>query len=309
MANEQPIIWHQGELAIQQRAGTDKQMDEVGPRSIRSYMPTQHRDFFQSLSMLFIGYSGYDSSVLASVVFGVPGFIVSPNETELVINTQYSLGDLFNNDLEVGTRIGLLGIEFSSKRRNRVNAMITAIDQKTITVSVLQSYGNCPKYIQPKRFLENQHYGAFSTTHYRRLTQTDKQLIARSDSFFIASYFDDGRQLNNRGADISHRGGRRGFVSITTDGLLQVEDYAGNGFFNTLGNLQENPIASLLFCDWQTGVTLRIQVTSEILWSDELQLKKTISSVPKKTRCLSFTPIKIERFNNGLAYRLANSLQ
>ncbi|PKG56473.1 MULTISPECIES: pyridoxamine 5'-phosphate oxidase family protein [unclassified Shewanella] len=293
MDNELAPSWHKGEIAVQQRAGTDKRMAAVGPKFIRQFMPQQHRDFYQSQSMIFIGYSDHQSDICASVLFGSPGFIQSPSEVELVINTQQSLGDVIGDNLSVGDRIGLLGIQFDTKRRNRINGIITDVTQKYIRVEVLQSFGNCPKYIQPKKFAANRHYGEFAVDTRAQLSETDRQLITGADTFFIASSFNDGERLNNRGADISHRGGSAGFVSINAAGQLLVPDYVGNGFFNTLGNLLENPTASLLFCDWQQGGVLQITVTSEIIWHDE-------TSPAERTLC--FTPIKVEQIANGLAY-------
>ncbi|WP_166371987.1 pyridoxamine 5'-phosphate oxidase family protein [Psychromonas sp. SA13A] len=296
--------WHQGELSVQKRAGTAQKMAEIGPKFIREFMPQQHRDFFQSLSMIYIGYSDSKSETRASLLFGEPGFITSSSETTLQINTQYSLNDFNNNHLNVGDRIGLLGIEFISKRRNRLNVIITDINQKNIQVKVLQSYGNCPKYIQPKILVTNPHYDAQSTSSTVSLTQNIQELIINADAFFIASRFDDGQALNNRGVDISHRGGVAGFITINEKGQLLVPDYVGNGFFNTLGNLLENPIASLLFCDWQQGHAYQITVSSEILWSEQRLQSIQVNTQQKTARTLCFTPIKIEKLTDSLAYRV-----
>lgn len=301
MNNEIVSSWHQGELAVQQRAGTDERMAEVGPKFIREFMPQQHRDFFQSLSMIFLGYTEHCSNACASVLFGALGFIQSPTETELVINTQSTMGDFITEGLRVDDLIGLVGIEFDTKRRNRVNGIITDINQKNIKVKVLQSYGNCPKYIQPKVFVPNKSYSEFTTVSVDHLSQKYREIISNADTFFIASSFDDGQKFRSRGVDVSHRGGEVGFVSINAAGQLLVDDYVGNGFFNTLGNLLENPIASLLFCDWHTGHVLKIAVSSEILWHDEQQ-ESMVLAAGKVKRSLCFTPKKIEQFNNGSAY-------
>ena len=134
MANDLLNVWHQGELAVQQKAGTDKRMAEIGGKFIREFMPQQHRDFFQSLSMIFIGYSDYYSGINAGIFFGALNFIQSPSASELVINTQYSLGNMSKEDLNVGDRVGLLGIEFNTKRRNRINGIITDVSQKSIRI-------------------------------------------------------------------------------------------------------------------------------------------------------------------------------
>ncbi|MEO9944833.1 pyridoxamine 5'-phosphate oxidase family protein [Paraglaciecola sp.] len=309
MSNELLSVWHKGEQNIQKRAGTYQRMVDIGPKFIREFMPQQHRDFFSALPMIYIGYTDHLSQTRASMLFGAANFIQSPSETELIINTQHSLGDYILDDIKVGDRVGLLGLEFETKRRNRASAIITEINQKNIRLTILQSYGNCPKYIQPKIFRKNRNYGEFSTTISQQLNQSDKHIISSADAFFIASHFDDGQQLNNRGADISHRGGSAGFVSINSQGQLLVDDYLGNGFFNTLGNLLENPIASLLFCDWHSGHALHVTVSSQIIWHGETKQTSRILTTKKDTgsdqvkRTLCFSVMKIERFINALAYR------
>ncbi|WP_413692764.1 pyridoxamine 5'-phosphate oxidase family protein [Psychromonas sp. KJ10-2] len=294
--------WHQGERLIQKRAGTEQRMAEIGPKFIRQFMPLQHREFFHSQTMIFMAYRDATSIIQSSILFGEEGFISSPTETELWINTQNPMGDFRHNQINVGDRIGLLAIEFNTKRRNRVNAIITEINQKNIKVSVLQSYGNCPKYIQPKTLVSNADYDPTSQLSSIIMTNDLRALICQADSFFIASYFDDGEDKRSRGADIAHRGGEAGFVRINDNGQLLIEDYLGNGFFNTLGNLMENPTASLLFCDWQQGHAVQIKVTSEILWLEQTSGQSSQKlSEPKRTLC--FTPHQFTILNNSLAYR------
>ncbi|MGI9462957.1 MAG: pyridoxamine 5'-phosphate oxidase family protein, partial [Aestuariivirgaceae bacterium] len=66
----------------------------------------------------------------------------------------------------------------------------------------------------------------------------------------------------------SHRGGRPGFVKV--DGsTLTIPDYAGNRHFNTLGNFFANPMAGLLFVDFETGDLLLLTGAVEILWDED----------------------------------------
>jgi len=298
MENNVADIWHKGELSIQTRSGTDKKMAEIGPKFIRQYMPLQHRDFFQSLSMIFVAYNDINGDICGSALFGIAGFIESPSETELIINTQSPLSSFNNNSVNVGDKLGLVGIDFASKRRNRVNAIVQEINQKNIKLRVLQSYGNCPKYIQPKVLKNNAFYDPLTTISTVQFTPFVKELILNADVFFIASAFDDKQNLNNRGADMSHRGGEQGFIDVNEYGQLLVPDYVGNGFFNTLGNLSENPIASLLFFDWQRGDAYQIKANCEILWNEDQETKS--SNLTSRTLC--FTPTKIQHLANSLLY-------
>ncbi len=61
------------------------------------------------------------------------------------------------------------------------------------------------------------------------------------------------------GVDMSHRGGRPGFVRRRRGDSLVFPDFAGNRHYNTLGNLLLNPQLALLFIDFESGHLLEIQ--------------------------------------------------
>nr|WP_238413256.1 pyridoxamine 5'-phosphate oxidase family protein [Saccharothrix deserti] len=44
-------------------------------------------------------------------------------------------------------------------------------------------------------------------------------------------------------------------------------DYSGNNMFTTLGNLQVDPDAALLFCDFTTGRTLHLSGRAAVEWT------------------------------------------
>jgi hypothetical protein len=90
--------------------------------------------------------------------------------------------------------------------------------------------------------------------------------IAAADSFFVASRSRGGNGTAF-GADISHRGGRPGFVRVDGD-VLSIPDFRGNRYFNTLGNLIGEPRASLLFVDFESGDQLQLQGTACVDWGD-----------------------------------------
>lgn len=85
--------------------------------------------------------------------------------------------------------------------------------------------------------------------------------IEAADTFFVAS-------ASEAGMDISHRGGRPGFVRVDGD-VLTIPDFAGNRYFNTLGNFVLNPRAALLFPDFATGGVLHLTGNVEIVWDGE----------------------------------------
>lgn len=94
------------------------------------------------------------------------------------------------------------------------------------------------------------------------LDATTASMIEGADTFFVASYVEHGN--GQRSVDVSHRGGRPGFIKVEGS-LLTIPDYAGNLHFNTLGNLLVNPQAGLLFIDFNNGNVLQVCGRAEVL--------------------------------------------
>jgi uncharacterized protein len=260
--------WHEGELALQQLTGSRERLGEIGPRVIRDHMPDQHREFFAQLPFLVVGSVDAQGQPWASVLAGEPGFVSSPDPWRLSVRARPLPHDPLQGALATGMPIGLLGIEPHTRRRNRLNGEVTSLGADGFEVQVGQSFGNCPKYIQARRpeFTGRPHLLA----PVRRLTALDagsRAIVERADTFFIASAHPQAGQGDAPafGVDVSHRGGKPGFVRVDADGTLTAPDFIGNGFFNTLGNLAVNPRCGLLFIDFETGDLLYVAATAQII--------------------------------------------
>ena len=266
--------FHAGERALQARAGAREIMAAAGPRVIRDFMPEQHRAFFAQLPFLLVGSLDADHQPWASVLSAPPGFAHSPDATHLRIDALPAAGDPLAGQLVPGASLGLLGIEPHTRRRNRLNGRVEALDGGGFMLAVQQSFGNCPKYIQAREPLFAPEGGTTAPPIERRagLDAAARRLIARADTLFIASALPpqaaagDEASPEAQGVDVSHRGGRPGFVRVDADGTLTVPDFAGNRFFNTLGNLAVHPRAGLLFIDFETGELLHLTARAEIVW-------------------------------------------
>jgi len=245
------------EQAAQRLAG---QQSGIAP--IRRFLPEQHRAFFSALPHLFTSTPDAQGWPMASVLTGVPGFIASPDSTTLRIEALPRDGDPAAPGFAADAEIGLLGIDLSTRRRNRANGTIVARDNG-LTVRVTQSFGNCPQYIQTRNVVARGRQ-AGPVELPAGLDEAARDLIESADTFFVAS-----RARADLGAeggfDMSHRGGRPGFVGVHGDTLV-VPDFRGNRYFNTLGNLLGDPRAGLLFVNFNTGDLLQLQGTVTIDW-------------------------------------------
>ena len=274
---DSPIIspFHQGEREIQTRLGVREQVEEIGQRFIRGYMPDEHRAFYAQLPLLLIGSIDKAGRPWASVLVGRPGFLHSPVPDRLKINTRLIYGDPLKDNLSIGPQVGVLGIEYESRRRNRMAGKLTAINDGGFEIKIDQAFGNCPQYIQSRSF---EFLPEVDTIGEKRLIQPLKRLndrartiISQSDNFYIATHYSEHPENPSHGTDVSHRGGKPGFVRIEDHQTFSFPDFTGNNHFNTIGNIMMNPLAGLLFIDFDSGDLLYLTCKAKIIWdSDEL---------------------------------------
>lgn len=272
MADSGGEAFHAGERRMQELAGARARMAEIGPRLIRDRMPDEHRELFGKLPYLAVGSLDAGGRPWASLLTGEPGFIGTPDARTMAISARPAAGDPLAANLALDAPLGLLGIELHTRRRNRMNGRIAALEAGRIVVAVDQSFGNCPKYIQarePSGPLTRVPEAADAPRPEAPLLSDEAAAIIRAaDTFFIASASAAAGDGDRReGVDVSHRGGKPGFVRLAEERgrhVLTAPDFSGNRFFNTLGNLLVNPKAGLLFADFERGDLLLLTGSAEV---------------------------------------------
>jgi uncharacterized protein len=261
--------FHAGEQTIQRLAGVRDRIELKGRAVLRNYMPEQHRAFFAALPFMVVALADQNGHPWATTLSGPPGFMNPAEKNLLAIKAWLDPDDPLHSCIRDGAPVGGLGIELSTRRRNRVNGRIeNYIIGEGFSIRVQQSFGNCPKYIQARS--ERPRIRSRLVPESRtapHLGDSEVRLIAGSDTFFIASR---SAQLDqeeaSQGLDVSHRGGRPGFVRVVSPNELCFPDFSGNLLFNTLGNLEVDPRAGLLFIDFQSGTMLHIVGRARICW-------------------------------------------
>ncbi|MBW4515790.1 MAG: pyridoxamine 5'-phosphate oxidase family protein [Timaviella obliquedivisa GSE-PSE-MK23-08B] len=260
--------FHPGELTIQARLGIQQRMDQQGRRAIRDYLPEQFRQFFAQLPYVIVGTVDAVGSPWASILVGEPGFLSSPSDRTLQVIAKPLFGDPLVTTLANGIDIGLLGIELQTRRRNRLNGTVIETHPDGFEIQVRQSFGNCPQYIQARRFELDPDEVSLCPSVYQITTlgTVEQAIITAADTFFIATSYQDESVGAASGVDVSHRGGKPGFVRIDHHQTLTIPDFSGNGHFNTFGNLELNPRAGLLFVNFGQGSLLYLTGTAEVIW-------------------------------------------
>lgn len=252
-------MYHPGELDVQARAGVQRQADRVG-QIIGSTIPPAAQEFLRRQPFAVLSSVDAQGRVWVSALTGKPGFMNAIDEQTVAINSPPPDHDLLRENLQTNPNLGMLAIEFATRRRMRVNGKGELRDNG-VTMYAEQVYSNCPKYIQAREWKFAQ--AKSEPVIVRRndaLNTTQQDWIQQADTFFIGSYHPEG------GADASHRGGNPGFIRVLNEKTLLWPDYIGNNMFNTLGNISGYPQTGLLFVDFERGSTLQLTGKATVIW-------------------------------------------
>ena len=258
-----PTPFHDGELRAQALAGV-----ETFAAPIRNRMPDQHRAFFPLLPFLCVAARNADGWPLATLVQGPPGFVTAPDPARLAVAALPDADDPVRARLLPGAPVGLLGIDLATRRRNRLNGVVANVGAGGFDVDVVQSFGNCPRYIHVRALAPVARAPGPATVFGADLPPRVRDLFATATTLFVASASDTGVQGAAAGLDISHRGGPAGFARLDGD-VLTVPDYPGNRYFNTLGNFLTEPRAAIVLADFASGDVVQLQGIVEVDWTAE----------------------------------------
>ena len=158
--------------------------------------------------------------------------------------------------------------------RIRINGKANIVDNKII-VSIDEAYANCPKYIKKRIHNEFEKKNAYKhLIHESKITEEFKKVLSNSDTFFLSS------SHKEKGADISHKGGKKGFVKVISNTEIEFIDMPGNNLYNSLGNIYANSLVNLLFIDFINNDTYLIigkASINEVFKNNKKSLKITIN--------------------------------
>ena len=256
------VGFHGGELAVQQRAGVQAQAARLSGMVAPTELRGGARDFLAERTLAVITARDATGRLWTSPLTGRPGFLTATSPTTLTVGAAPAPGDPLHR-LPPAQPVGMIVIEFATRRRIRINGTLTHSVDDQLVIKVDQAYGNCPQYIQQRRVVphapDSFNAGVRSGA---ALGPDDADLIRRADTFFLGTTHPD------RGRDSSHRGGPPGFVRVDGNGLWWP-DYPGNNMFNSFGNLAVDPTAAVLFVDFPTGHTVHLSGTAAVEWDDE----------------------------------------
>jgi predicted pyridoxine 5'-phosphate oxidase superfamily flavin-nucleotide-binding protein len=252
-------IFHPGEQAIHTLLGVSEEAhqlegmikDRIAPAAMRM-LP----------AFGFVLATSIDSAgnVWTSFLTGSDGFLSVVSDKVISLST--TSDKKFLNNVQDNNEVGLLFINFEARVRLRINGTVV-VENDRLVLTVKQSYFNCPKYIQARKFeLAHQNHTGRESGE-TGLNDSHSRIIQAADTFFISTY------VVGQGADCSHRGGSPGFVEVVDHQTIQWLDYPGNNLYNTIGNLHANPNCGLLFMDFTNNRMLQLTGTARFVVKDE----------------------------------------
>ena len=256
-------VFHDGERAVQRRAGVAAEARSLGLGIARA-IPPGVEPFLVAQRIAILAGLDDKGRVWASPVTGRLGFITAPDDRTLSLAATLPDADPLSGRLAAHAPLGVLVLDPERRRRIRLNGRAIGERPGAIDIRIEEVFGNCPKYIQARAPEDEAGYKRAGAGLRRvALSASHRLAIERADTFFVASTHGDA------GADASHRGGQPGFVRVMDDRRLRFPDYAGNNMFQTLGNIAADPRVGLLFVDFDSGTTLQLTGRARILWDRE----------------------------------------
>ena len=225
-------MFHPGESAAQSLAGV-----ATPHAAIRDWMPGQHRAFFGFASVRPDRHGGSRGRTGRHNPHRSAGLRQQPRPEGLCASARFRIQPIRRAGFwSRERRPGILGIDLATRRRNRANGVMQGTGSGEITISVRQSFGNCPQYIQTRFWQGGPRPPPARWNTWTHWIRPPRTLIGTADTFFVASSSGcrgggDGWRRHQ-----PPRAGRAGFVRVDENALI-IPDFHGNRYFNTFGNL------------------------------------------------------------------------
>jgi predicted pyridoxine 5'-phosphate oxidase superfamily flavin-nucleotide-binding protein len=116
-------LFHEGERAVQRRAGAERMAAQVG-RNIVSFVPAEFGAFLSRQPFVVVASQDQDGRGWASLIAGRAGFARALDDRQILLAGLPAPADPLEGALErPPAGIGVLAIEFSTRQRIRLNGV------------------------------------------------------------------------------------------------------------------------------------------------------------------------------------------
>ena len=251
-------------------------------------MPDQHSEFFGHLSYFGVSTVDTDGRPWATIIVGSPTTLIhAVSPTQLNISAHLPEGDPFLSSI-ISTKQATcryfagVGVDFSNRRRNKVAGFITAANVLgsvlRMTLTTNESLGNCPKYITIRQLQYHKRHAQVGVDHRNTgnvtLNEQCRDIINRASTIFLATRHTSHVSDNTSDLGLNHRGGSPGFVRIYEENrktFIVIPDYSGNRFYQSLGNIETDRVAGVVFPCFVTGDMLHVTGIAENMYDNDAE--------------------------------------
>ncbi|WP_435154886.1 pyridoxamine 5'-phosphate oxidase family protein [Haladaptatus sp. DFWS20] len=124
----------------------------------------------------------------------------------------------------------------------------------------------------------------YENSMHDHVNETMREFIDNRIMFFLSTADETGE------TDCSPRIGPEGFVHVLDENRLTYPEFRGNGVHASLGNIEENPHATMLFIDWW-DTTVGLHVNGRATLHDEVA---EIENSPETDRLKGWVVLEVE---------------
>lgn len=163
-------------------------------------------------------------------------------------------------------------------------------DQIQLVTKIEQSLGNCPKYLNQYELRPALLTPRLLSTG-PSLSPEARSLVDKADMFFLST-------SSGTDMDTNHRGGPPGFIRVVSPSCIIYPEYSGNRLYQSLGNLQLNPLIGITIPDFETGDVLYTTGRASILVGADAE-----KTMPGTNLAVKIDLADTRHIQQGLAFR------
>ena len=267
---------HDGELYVQARRHAPPEMSAVIGGAIQDEMSGRHVAYYGRLQYFPLGVADERGRLWATILCN-PETTAESSELLKVV-ARVNPGDPFVQavcfPVSGARQCAGVAIDFTSRSRIKMGGVVDAAtldgDALTLTLRANEHMGNCPKYITVRELRRAQRTPR-TTALGAKLSPPARDVLWQASTIFIATRHSD-RDPRESDMGFNHRGGPKGFLRYFEDergAHLVLPDYSGNRFYQSLGNVETDPVMGVAVPDFASGALLQVSGRARNLFDDE----------------------------------------
>ena len=267
---------HEGELRVQARRQVPSELTEMIRGAIHDEMTRQHVAFYGRLRYLPLGVTDPSGRLWATVLCN-PETTADSSEL-LTVKARVNPGDPFVRAVcsptDGARHFAGVAIDFTTRSRIKIAGSVDAATLEgailTLTLRANEHMGNCPKYITVRELRPTERTPE-TTALGARLSVPARDVLRQASTLFAATRHSD-RDPRASDMGFNHRGGSKGFMRYFVDergAHLVLPDYSGNRFYQSLGNVETDPVMGIAVPDFDSGALLQVSGRARNLFDDE----------------------------------------